>query len=99
MICGNIYTPLMKKVKKIMSDEPELNADALTAAHIAVEDVLIEMRDSRLSMLGPANGFIVKEQDGTSSSIMRLGTRDGLSIGIKAYLAAIAKAPSKAEES
>ena len=70
-----------------MSDD--LNAAALTAAHVAVEDVLIEMRDGRIGILGPANGFVVKEKDGSPSGIMRLGTRHGLEIGIKAYLAAL----------
>jgi hypothetical protein len=67
----------------------ELNERALTLAHAAVEDVLIEFRDARISVMGPANGFVVKERDGSLSDIMRLGTRDGLAIGIKAYLAAI----------
>jgi hypothetical protein len=66
-----------------------INEAALTAAHLAVEDVLIDMRDSRMGVLGRANGFIVNEKDGTPSSIMRLGTRDGLRIGIKAYLNAL----------
>lgn len=68
----------------------ELNHDALTAAHLAVEDVLIEFRDRRIGVLGPANGLIVKEADGTESCIMRLGTRHALEIGIKAYLEATA---------
>jgi hypothetical protein len=66
-----------------------LDPAALTAAHVAVEDVLIELRDARISVLGPANGFIVKERDGSPSPVMRLGTRDGLEIAIAAYLAAI----------
>lgn len=66
----------------------ELNQDALTAAHIAIEDYLIEMRDARVGVIGRANGFVVNEKDGTPSSIMRVGTRDGLEIAIKAYLKA-----------
>ncbi len=62
---------------------------ALTMAHVAVEDVLIEMRDLRIFVIHPANGFVVKEKDGKPSGIMRLGTRDGLRIAIKAYLKAI----------
>jgi hypothetical protein len=68
----------------------EIDEAALTAAHVAVEDTLIEFRDSRLSVIGPANGFIVKERNGADSPIMRLGTRDGLRIAIKTYLAAAA---------
>jgi hypothetical protein len=67
----------------------ELDADALTAAHVAVEDVLIELRDERVGVIGPANGFVVREKDGTHSGVMRLGTRAGLEIAIKAYLAAV----------
>lgn len=69
-------------------DDLEIDEDALTAAHLAVEDVLIDFRDSRIGVLNRANGFVVKESDGQPSSIMRLGTRDGLRIGIKAYLSA-----------
>jgi len=70
------------------SRELELDEKALTAAHLAIEDVLIEFRDLRVSVMGPANGFVVRERDGSESPIMRLGTRDGLEIAIRAYLAA-----------
>ncbi len=69
-------------------EEIEIDEDALTAAHLAVEDVLIDFRDSCIFVLNHANGFVVNESDGRPSSIMRLGTRDGLRIGIKAYLSA-----------
>jgi hypothetical protein len=74
-----------------MSDdtEIELDEDALTEAHVAVEDVLIDFRDSRISVHGRANGFVVREKDGSASPHMRLGTRDGLRIAIKAYLKAV----------
>jgi hypothetical protein len=68
----------------------DIDEVALTAAHLAVEDVLIDFRDSRIGILGCANGFVVNERDGSPSGIMRLGTREGLKIGIKAYLAALA---------
>jgi hypothetical protein len=64
----------------------EINEDALTAAHLAVEDVLVNFRNNRISVLGPANGFVIREYDGEPSNIMRLGTRDGLRIAINAYL-------------
>ncbi len=77
---------------------PDLDEEALTAAHLAVEDVLIEMRDSCMFILGRANGFVVNEYDGTPSSIMRLGTRDGLRLGIQAYLKAIKAAGDTAPQ-
>jgi hypothetical protein len=63
-----------------------LNQEALTAAHLAIEDALVEFRDERISVLNRANGFVIRERDGQPSSIMRFGTRDGLRIGIEAYL-------------
>lgn len=72
-----------------MNDEIEINENALTAAHLAVEDVLIDFRDHGIGVLGPANGFVVRQRDGKESPIMRLGTRDGLRIGIQAYLKAL----------
>jgi len=65
----------------------EINEEALTAAHVAVEDVLIEFRDGGIGVLGCANGFVVNYRDGSPSPVMRLGTREGLRIAIKAYLA------------
>jgi len=73
-----------------MTDRRPVDQRALTEAHKAVEDVLIELRDLRVSVL-TANGLVVRESDGTESSIMRLGTREGLEIGIRAYLKALGR--------
>jgi hypothetical protein len=67
----------------------EIDEVALTAAHLAVEDALVDLRDHRISVLGPANGFVIRERNGDLSGVMRLGTRDGLRIAIAAYLAAL----------
>lgn len=72
-----------------MTSEPEINERALQLAHLAIENHLIELRDLRISVHGPANGWVVKEFDGTPSPVMRIGTRDGLRIAIRAYLAAV----------
>lgn len=61
-----------------------LTSDDLTRMHLAVEDVLVEYRDSRISMMGPRNGFVINERDGTPSDILRLGTREGLRIALAA---------------
>lgn len=63
-----------------------LDNEALTAAHCAIETELCALRDARISVTGPANGFVVRERDGSDSPIMRLGTRDGAAVGIAAYL-------------
>lgn len=73
------------------SGEHEIDEDALTVAHVAIEDVLVELRDARISTIGPANGFVIHERDraGDGRFIMRLGTREGLRVAIKAYLQAM----------
>lgn len=47
----------------------------LTFIHSKLEDQACDMRDSRISMLGVANGLVVREKDGSPSSIIRIGTR------------------------
>jgi hypothetical protein len=76
-------------MRSTLRTPPDLNPAALEAARIAVEDTLVELRDSRISILTGGNGFVIREPDGRESSIMRLSTRDGLRIGIAAYLAAV----------
>lgn len=62
--------------------------DLMKAAHIAIEDHLIMLRDSHM-MIGssagmPANGFVVREKDGSFSEIIRLGTRPGVAMALEA---------------
>lgn len=49
-----------------------------------IENVLIDNRDSRISMLGRNNGLVVNEKDGTQSHIIRLGSEMAMSIGLRA---------------
>ncbi len=55
-------------------------------ARKAVEDVLIDMRDSRLSMVNRRNGLVVAEKDGSPSHIIRLGFEQAMRIGISAVM-------------
>lgn len=68
----------------------EITAEDITAAHLAIEDQLVEMRDDRMWVWyggrAPANGFVIKERDGSDSSMIRMPTRMGLEIAIKAIL-------------
>jgi hypothetical protein len=50
----------------------------------AVEDVLIEWRDERLSMPHRNNGLVCKERDGTPSDVIRLPIEWALKIGLEA---------------
>jgi hypothetical protein len=49
----------------------------------AIEDALVEWRDSRISTLR-SNGFVIRERDGGGSSTIRFGPEDGLRIALKA---------------
>jgi hypothetical protein len=68
-----------------MTMEPP-TPDELTQIHVHIEDFLVEMRDSRMSMLTCANGLVVREFDGSPSSIIRLGTRQAASMIIDKFL-------------
>jgi hypothetical protein len=69
--------------------DPEIDENALTAAHLAVEDELADRRDRGMGVPGPRNGFVICDEDGAYSSVMRMGTRHGLRIAIEAYLKAV----------
>ena len=58
--------------------------EAIYIMHKAIEDVLIEWRDSRLSYLTVGNGFTIRESDGSPSDVIRLRVPDGLRIGLNA---------------
>lgn len=71
----------MEKLKEII-ESPEL----IEVGRKAIEDELIEMRDSRIGILNRGNGLVVRERDGSPSDIIRLGTDHALLIGFKAIL-------------
>lgn len=60
------------------------NDHLLEVGRRAVEEALIEFRDSRLSEPFRGNGLVIKEKDGTESSIIRFGSESALRIGLKA---------------
>lgn len=60
-----------------------LTEDELEIGRRAVEDALIEMRDSRIFLLR-GNGLVVYEKNGEPSHIIRLGTEMALKIAIDA---------------
>lgn len=51
---------------------------------LAVEDVLIDFRDSGIYLLGRNNGLVVKHKDGTPSDGIRLTIEDALRLGMQA---------------
>lgn len=60
------------------------NDAILEVGRKAIEDVLIDMRDSRISAMLRNNGLVIKEKDGKDSSITRLGPEQALRIGLVA---------------
>jgi hypothetical protein len=57
----------------------------------AIEEVLLDWRESRISLSGRGNGLVVREKDGRDSHIIRLGPEDALRIGLKAIAQHLAK--------
>lgn len=60
------------------------NNELLEVGRKAIEDELVEWRDSRLFVLGRGNGFAIREKDGSPSDVIRFGAETGLRIALKA---------------
>jgi hypothetical protein len=75
-------------------EDTQIDDDVIDCAALAVEDMLIWMRDNRISMLDAANGFVVREKDGSHGSVIRLGTKQGICIAVRAYLKALERGNS-----
>jgi len=65
-------------------DELLTDPVALERGRKAVEDMLIDFRDSRLSIIGHNNGLVIHEADGKESHIIRLSMLDALCIALRA---------------
>jgi hypothetical protein len=61
--------------------------EELEIARKAIEDKLIDFRDSRISMPMAANGLVVHERNGDPSDLIRLTIVDALNIGLSAIQA------------
>lgn len=62
--------------------------DLLEVGRKAVEDALIDLRESRVSILNRGNGLVCREKDRTPSHIIRMGTEQALVVAIKAIIEA-----------
>lgn len=74
----------MSEVVAALRELAEDNELLWNVARLAIEDALVEFRDSRLSMPLRNNGFVVKEKDGSDSTVIRFGPEVGVSIALKA---------------
>lgn len=66
-----------------MIDIDKLTDEDLEAGRKAIEDELIWMRDDHIFMVR-GNGLVIRERDGSPSSVIRMGPEDALRIGLKA---------------
>jgi hypothetical protein len=72
------------------------NDELLEIGRKAIEDVLVDLRDSRIAVLRN-NGLVIKERDGKESDIIRMGPEHALRIGLKAIAQHLEKLPKKGE--
>ena len=61
------------------------NDELLEIARVAIENKLLELRNSRISVLR-ANGLVIREKDGSNSDIIRMGSECAIITGLKAIL-------------
>jgi hypothetical protein len=74
----------MDTTEKIIMIPSEPTSELLEIGRKAIEDVLVEWRDSRLSEFTRGNGLVIREKDGKDSSMIRFGPETALRIGMKA---------------
>lgn len=77
---GALFVDPVAAALDSLADDGEL---LYNVARKAIEDELIEWRDSRLFVLRN-NGFVIKEEDGSDSHIIRFGPETGVRIALKA---------------
>lgn len=68
------------------------NPKLMEVGRKAIEDVLVEWRDMRTSEFTRGNGLVIREKDGSESSIIRMGSEVAVSIALKAIADHIEKA-------
>ncbi len=60
------------------------NREVLEIGRVAIEDVLVSMRDAHMSIIGRNNGLVINGYNGETSHVIRMGPEDALRIGLKA---------------
>lgn len=76
---------ILKEIKRIVNN-PEL----LEIGRKAIEDVLVDFRDSRISIMRN-NGLVIRERDGEYSRTIRLSNEDAIRIGMEAIVKSLEK--------
>ena len=68
-----------KELQDLLTDEN------LEIARKAIEDALIDRRDSGISILRN-NGLVIKYKSGNDSDIIRMGAEEAIAIGMEAIM-------------
>lgn len=92
---GDLLEAQLAKAKPIIEKQERdllLSEELLEVGRKAIEDVLVEWRDNRLSEFTRGNGLVIREKDGKDSTIIRFGPETALKIGIKAMFGQALKA-------
>ena len=61
----------------------DLTLDELEVGRLAVEDMLVELRDSRISVMRN-NGLCIKDRDSTPSAIVRMSIGTAITVAMEA---------------
>ena len=75
---------------RVIVDIPDARESGYAAVSIdvpsrkAVEDQLVSLRDSRLSVLFGGNGLVIRERDGGESAILRMSVKQALVTALRA---------------
>lgn len=72
-------TELASELRRLADD----NNLIYDVARRSVEDALVDLRDSRISIIGRNNGLVIREKDGEESSTIRLGTDMAIAIALR----------------
>lgn len=79
------------KILDVVAGDDEL----LNVARKAVEDELVDRRDSGISLFGRGNGLVIRSKDGQDSHLIRMGMENAMSIGLKAIVEHVRKNDGK----
>ena len=75
--------PLLDAYRAEVLREAAEDLSLLEVARKHIEDLLIELRDSRVSLPFQGNGFSIAERDGTPPGCIRIGTAEGIRMALR----------------
>ena len=79
----------MEDERRATLEDDSVDAGLVEFGRKAMEDELVEWRNSRRSMFNRGNGLVIREKDGKDSDVIRFGPETALKIGLKAISGAL----------